>query len=105
VDRLVRLSSKLPRKLVPLAQIRELDQPWGGEGEVPTWRAILEHIKLMDAADPVFAIILAADGAVMDGMHRAAKAVREGRAEIEAVQFPEDPEPDFVGRSPEDLPY
>ena len=41
----------------------------------------------------------------MDGMHRVAKAAREGREEIEAVQLDEDPEPDYVGRGPEELPY
>jgi len=34
VDRLVQLSKSLPRKLVPLAEIQELDQPWFGEGEL-----------------------------------------------------------------------
>jgi hypothetical protein len=105
VDRLVQLSSSLPRKLVLLAQIQELDEPWFGAGEAPSWRALLEHVKLMDAADLSFPVILAADGAVMDGMHRVAKAVREGRQEIAAVQFLEDPPPDHVGRGPEDLPY
>ena len=105
VDRLVQLSKSLPRKLVPLAEIQELDQPWCGEGEVTSWRALLEHVKLMDDADLSFPIILAASGAVMDGMHRVAKALRAGRLEIVAVQFPEDPAPDHVGRGPEDLPY
>jgi hypothetical protein len=76
-----------------------------GEGESATWRAVLTHIQLMDEADLSFPIILAADGAVMDGMHRVAKAVREGRREITAVQFLEDPPPDHIGRGPEDLPY
>jgi hypothetical protein len=105
VDRLVRLSGGLPRKLVPLARIRELDETWSGDGEAATWRAMLEHVKLMDEADLSFPIILAADGGVMDGMHRVARALREGRAEIAAVQFLADPPPDYVGRGPEDLPY
>jgi hypothetical protein len=41
----------------------------------------------------------------MDGMHRVVKAARQGREEIEAVQFDEDPEPDHVGRGPKELPY
>jgi hypothetical protein len=41
----------------------------------------------------------------MDGRHRIAKAALEGRETIAAVQFTEDPPPDHVGRSPEDLPY
>jgi hypothetical protein len=40
----------------------------------------------------------------MDGMHRVAKALLDGREEIEAVQLERDPEPDYVGCRPEDLP-
>ena len=105
VDRLIRLSSRLPRRSVPLARIGELDEVWCGDDEPPTWRAMLDHIRLIDEADPSFPIILAANGRVMDGMHRVAKAVREGRREIEAVQFTEDPAPDHVGRGPGGLPY
>lgn len=105
VDRLVQLSSNLPRKRIPLSEIRELDQPWFGENERQTWRALIEHVKLMDEADLSFPVILSSNGAVMDGMHRIAKAVWQGRKEIEAVQFTEDPEPDHVGLGPEELPY
>ena len=41
----------------------------------------------------------------MDGMHRVTKAVLLGRATIEAVRFSVDPEPDYVGVSPDKLPY
>ena len=105
VDRLVALSSGLPRKHVPLSAIRELDEKWFGDDVGQTWRAMVEHVRLMDEADLSFAIILAADGRVMDGMHRAAKALRQGQQTIEAVQFAVDPPPDHIGRTPEDLPY
>jgi len=62
-------------------------------------------MRLIEEADLAFPIILSASGAVMDGMHRVAKAVRLGRKDIEAVQFTEDPEPDHVGRGPRELPY
>jgi hypothetical protein len=105
VDRLVKLSSDLAPKSVPLSSIRELDQQWCGEGDAQTWREMVEHIKLIDVADLSFPIILSCNGEVMDGRHRIAKALREGRTEINAVQFSEDPEPDYVGRSPVELPY
>jgi hypothetical protein len=105
VDHLIQLSRELPRKLVPLQNIRELDEVWAGEDERPTWRAMLEHIGLIEAADLSFPIILSADGAVMDGRHRVVKAVLQGREHIEAVQFDRDPQPDHVGRGPHDLPY
>jgi hypothetical protein len=52
-----------------------------------------------------YPIIRAANGAVMDGMHRVTKALIEGRDTIEAVQFDTDPEPDYVGCKPDELPY
>ena len=105
VDRLVELSRGLPVRSVPLAEISALDEPVSGEGEVLTWRALVAHIELLQAAELVYPIILAADGAVMDGRHRAARALLEGRLTIDAVQFREDPPPDYVGRDPDDLPY
>jgi hypothetical protein len=105
VDRLVELSRRLPRKSIPLTAIRELDEPWGNDGEPITWRGIVEHLKLIEEADLSFPIILAANGAIMDGRHRAAKAAWQGRTEIEAVQFERDPDPDHVGVTPEELPY
>jgi len=105
VDHLVSLSGHLSRKLIPLAQIRELDEACFGEDERATWRAMIEHVRLIDEADLSFPVILSSNGAVMDGMHRIAKAVRQGRTHIEAVQFDEDPEPDHVGYGPAELPY
>ena len=105
VDRLVELSKDLPRKTVALNSIRELDEVWCGDDDTPTWRSLLEHVRLMDEADLKYPIILSASGAVMDGMHRVAKAARLGRSQIEAVQFEIDPEPDHRGRGPADLPY
>lgn len=105
VDRLVQLSQHLPRKYIPLSAIRELDEPLGRDPEPPTWRELLEHMKLIEEADLSFPIILSADGAVMDGRHRVAKAAWQGRTEIAAVQFERDPEPDHVGLGPEELPY
>lgn len=102
VDRLVQLSRALPQRMFPLSAIRELDEPWS---ETQTWRELVEHLKLIDEADLSYPIILSADGSVMDGRHRIAKAARDGRSELLAVQFEEDPEADHVGRGPDDLPY
>jgi len=105
VDRLVAQSRDLPRKRVALAEIRELDERCFGDDEPPTWRGMIAHIRLIEEADLAYPIILSADGSVMDGMHRVAKAVLERRDTIEAVQFGVDPAPDHVGRGPADLPY
>jgi len=92
---------------VPLRLIRELDEPFwfGGGSDAATCRAIVEHARLIGAADLRFPIILSSDGRVMDGMHRVAKAALLGHETIDAVQFASDLEPDFVDVQPEDLPY
>lgn len=105
VDRLVALSADLPRRRVPLEQLRELDKPFEGDEEVLTWRGLVFHVRLMDEADLAYPIILSADGTVMDGMHRVSKALRLGHGDIEAVQFEIDPLPDHIGIEPEALPY
>ena len=105
VDRLVRLSADFPVRAVPLAEIREIDERMFAEDEAPTWRAFAEHVRLVEEAVLRHPIILASDGAVMDGRHRVTKALVQGRETIDAVQFVEDPEPDHVGRMPDELPY
>ena len=105
VDRLIALTSDFTVHDVPLSEIRELDEPWFGINEHPSWRSMLEHVRLIDEADLSYPIILSASGAVMDGMHRVVKASLAAHKTIQAVQFPEDPEPDHVGREPAELPY
>jgi hypothetical protein len=107
VHRLVEAASTLPRERVPLSAIRELDEPyWSGDSTKSiTCRQIAEHARLIRDCDLAFPVILSSDGRVMDGMHRVCKALVDGLAEIEAVRFVHDPEPDYVGRDPDDLPY
>jgi hypothetical protein len=106
VDRLIQLTAHLPPVEVPLDAIRELDEPfWFGGGEAPTCRAVAEHARLIAETELRYPIILGADGRVMDGMHRVAKAYLEGRATVAAVRLEADPEPDYVGVDPAELPY
>ena len=62
-------------------------------------------MQLIEEADLTFPVILDQDGRVMDGMHRICKAVRQGEDQILAVRFPANPEADFVGCDPDELPY
>ena len=106
VDRLIALTAHRPRIEVPLAAIRELDEPfWFGGGAAATCRQVADHARLIAEVDPSYPIILGADGRVMDGMHRVARAYLEGRASIVAVQLERDPEPDYVGVDADALPY
>jgi len=92
---------------MPLSAIRELDVPYwtGGPGQQMTCRQVVEHARMMLDCDLAFPVILSSDGRIMDGMHRVCKALLEGRNENEAVRFVLDPEPDYVGVEPDDLPY
>ena len=106
VHRLVELSADLPRREVPLEAIRELDENfWFQDDAVPTCRAIAEHAILIQETDLRYPIILSADGRVMDGMHRVAKAFMQGLKTISAVQFTEDPPPDYIDVDLDSLPY
>jgi hypothetical protein len=107
VRRLVELARDLPVEHVQLADIAELDEAhwYKHEGDSPTCRSLLDHMRLIDEVDLSHPIILNRDGRVMDGMHRVCRAVREGKVSVPAVRFITDPEPDFVGREPDDLPY
>jgi hypothetical protein len=106
VDRLVALTKDFPRIRVPLSSIRELDEPfWFSDDDTPTCRVVVEHARLMEVADLGYPIILSSDGRVMDGMHRVGKAALLGRSTIEAVRFTKDPEPDYIGVHPDELPY
>jgi hypothetical protein len=107
VRRLIRLGRELPVRYVPLGQIAELDKDhWYGHGSVrPTVRSIVEHCQLMLAADLAYPIILDSEGRVMDGMHRVSKALMQGATHVDAVQFEQDPAPDYVDCDPDTLPY
>jgi hypothetical protein len=107
INRLIALAGGLNRESVPLASIREIDEPFWSTGadHSPTCREIVEHTQFTSEADLAFPIILSSDGRVMDGMHRVGKALLQGLTHIEAVRFARDPEPDYVGVNPNDLPY
>jgi hypothetical protein len=106
VDRLIRLSRDLPVHDVPLDEITEVDSDyWFRHGPiVPTVRRVVEHMRLTAEVDLSYPIILASSGRVMDGMHRVARSVLDGRSTIKAVRFVTDPEPDHRNCALEDLP-
>ena len=107
IDRLIALSKDFQRKKVDLSSIQEIDENFwfGDKSEKPTCRAIVEHMRLIEEADLSHPIILSSEGGVMDGMHRVAKALLEGKEKIDAIQFIKDPEPDYEDVHPDDLPY
>ncbi|MGH9028392.1 MAG: hypothetical protein ACRDV4_02085 [Acidimicrobiales bacterium] len=106
VDRLIELTKDHPVEEVPLSDIRELDSSyWCGPGDQLTVREIVEHFCLTSEADLSYPIILGPDGRVMDGMHRVARALLEGRKRINAVRLSPLPPPDHTNCHPDELPY
>jgi len=107
VHRLIECSTNLVREPVPLSAIRELDEPYwsSDENQKLTCREVVDHARLMLDCDLAYPVILSSDGRVMDGMHRICKALLQGLSEVEAVRFVDDPEPDYIGVHPDDLPY
>lgn len=96
-ERLWQLAENLPVKTVALESIAEFDQNcWFDEKHIPTCRAVAAHAKRIYEADLAHPIILSAEGFLMNGGHRLAKAWLFGLEEIRAVQFEIDPEPDKV---------
>ncbi|HYJ12668.1 MAG TPA: hypothetical protein VEW66_03705 [Thermomicrobiales bacterium] len=95
--RLWDLARQLPVRQVAIDDIREFDQnSWFGETQAPTWRAVAAHAERIWNADLSFPVMLSADGGLMDGAHRLAKAWPQGSRFVRAVQFDVDPEPDHV---------
>jgi hypothetical protein len=96
-ERLWQLARELPVKTIALESIGEFDQNcWFGPEDEPTCRAVARHAKRISGADLFYPIILSAEGHLMDGGHRLAKAWLLGLTEIQAVQFSVDPEPDHL---------
>lgn len=78
---------------LPLSCINISTSVWGKDCE--TVKGFVKHCKRVDAVDLSYPVIMDDDGFIMDGWHRVAKALRDGRATIKAVRFDETPAPDY----------
>ncbi|MCU4641372.1 hypothetical protein [Acinetobacter courvalinii] len=105
VHHLVELTKTFVIKKVALADIRELNEAYWFPDQFPTTQQILGHFQLVQDADLSYPIILCAEGRVMDGMHRVAKASLLRHSHILAVQFEQTPEPDFINVDENELDY
>ena len=105
VQRLIQLTQAFRVKKVLLADIQELNEAYWFPDKHPITQQIIEHFKLVQDADLSYSVILCAQGRVMDGMHRAAKASLLKRTDILAVQFEHTPAPDFINIAEDELDY
>lgn len=105
VHNLVALSAKLNVKEILITDIQELNEAYWFPDTHPTTQQIIEHMQLVNTVDLSYPIILCAEGRVMDGMHRIAKAILGHQTHIPAVQFEHTPKPDFINVDADDLDY
>lgn len=96
-QRLWALAAGLPVQQVPLSDIPEFDLDcWFQGRHTPSIREVAGHARRIFNAELSYPVILNAEGQLMDGAHRLAKAWLEGRTHIAAVRFIETPEPDWI---------
>ena len=99
-ERLWALSATLTPFEKLIDEIPEVEQDcWFGSGPNPTHptiRVIAEHARRIRDADLHYPVILNADGQLMDGGHRIAKALSLSHTHITAVQFANTPVPDAI---------
>lgn len=99
VEKLWKLSENLAVTTIQIDSIKELDQDcWFGYGSttLPTIRNVAKHCKRIIEADMQYPILLTADGQLVDGGHRIAKAYLNGQTEIDAVFLDDLPAADFI---------
>lgn len=105
VHHLVELSRDFPIDEVLLSDIQELNEAYWFPDTHPTTQQMIEHFQLIQQADLSYPIILSADGKVMDGMHRVAKAKLLDHLAIKAVRFEITPPANFINIDEDDLDY
>lgn len=96
-DRLWKEAEGLAPFDTAIDDVAEFDMDcWFSKAAPPTCRAVAEHARRIQAADLSYPIILSADGGLMDGGHRLARAWLAGLTHVKAVRFIQDPEPDWI---------
>ena len=92
IQGLISLAEKLPVKEMPLEHLN-ISNIYPMIENARNW---LGHVKAILDADLNYPIILDDEGDIMDGRHRVAKAILEGKATIKYVRFDKTPPWDYV---------
>ena len=96
VERLWRLSQEISPMPKLVEGFTEFDENmWFTDTRV-TVKEVVKHTERINNCDLSFPIILNADGQIMDGVHRLAKAYILGHEKINVVQFSETHSPDRI---------
>jgi hypothetical protein len=93
VTNLIEQAKDLPVFDLQVAALHVGECIWGA---VHSPYLLVSHMKRTLAVDITKPIILSAEGFIMDGWHRVARALLDGRAYIPAVRFVKTPEYDFL---------
>jgi len=96
IETVWRAALNVPVEEVPIDAIGELYEDCWFKGRLVTVRVVVARARRIDDADLSVPVILAADGQVLDGMHRIARAVFCGRTSVPAQCLPTDPDPDWL---------
>ena len=95
-DRLWAESADLPIEDIQIDSIAEFDMDCWFHGKAPTCRQVADHARRINSADLTHPVILSANGSLMDGGHRIAKAYLLGQPTVRARRFVIDPAPDWI---------
>ena len=101
VTDLWRLSEGLPVQEKDPSQVIDLERDGWFGGKAPSAGLVLQHMKRILEADLNYPILLDSDGTIMDGAHRACRAILEGKLAVKVIQFGKTPEPSFIRKTQE----
>ena len=93
IPNLIEQAKCLPVMEIPLCAIFTGSEVWE---PIQSPQQLARHMKQVMDADMSYPIIMDDEGFIMDGWHRVAKALLEGRETIKAVRFENTPAPDYV---------
>jgi hypothetical protein len=91
VSRLIDKAKGLPVQTMPMSGLNL----YRLAPHIDSMKSFVGHVQAVLDADLSYPIILDDEGYVMDGRHRIAKVLLEGRETISFVRFEETPVPDF----------
>lgn len=91
VSRLIDKAKDLPAQTMPISALNIFNL----SPNIENMKSFVSHMQAVIDADLSYPIILDDEGFVMDGRHRIAKALLEGKETISFVRFDETPSHDF----------
>jgi hypothetical protein len=97
VSRLIDKAKDLPVQTMPISGLNI----YRLAPNIDSMKSFVGHVQAVLDTDMSYPIILDDEGYVMDGRHRIAKALLEGKENISFVRFDETPRPDYFEKDEE----